>query len=139
MDDFIFNNFNYEQLQKGYNKQLKADDFCINHLNSLIKVLENSHFQMPLSLQNTILNTLLNAQQILDILYKNHSYSNLTLQNNPFELIKHLNEISLTLNSHTLKSVYQILYLKSNNLILEAIKQISNYFSSKKIKIFHFI
>lgn len=139
MDDFIFNNFDYKQLQKEYNKQLKVDNFCINYLNCIIKTLENNNFQMPLNLQNSVLNTLSNAQQILNLLYKKNSCSTLNLQNNPFELIKHLNKISLALNSHTLKSAYQILYLKSNNLILDATNQICNYFSNKKIRIFHFI
>ena len=138
-DNFIFNLNQYNKLQQGYNKVLTPNNFSISILNSLIKSLENNNFQLPLNLQNSILNTLLSAKEILNLLHKETSYKSSNLQNNPFNLIYNLSIISINLNSHTLKSAYQILYLKANNLILEAIKQISNHFSNKSFKIFKFI
>ena len=138
-DNFIFNLNQYNKLQQGYNKALTPNNFSLSILNSLIKSLENNNFQLPLNLQNSILNTLLSAKEILNLLHKETSYKSSNLQNNPFNLIYNLSIISINLNSHTLKSAYQILYLKANNLILEAIKQISNHFSNKSFKIFKFI
>lgn len=138
-DNFIFNLNQYNKLQQGYNKVLTPNNFSLSILNSLIKSLENNNFQLPLNLQNSILNTLLSAKEILNLLHKETSYKSSNLQNNPFNLIYNLSIISINLNSHTLKSAYQILYLKANNLILEAIKQISNHFSNKSFKIFKFI
>ncbi|MBQ7798097.1 MAG: hypothetical protein IJ371_03140, partial [Clostridia bacterium] len=59
--------------------------------------------------------------------------------NNPFALIAHLSQLSKQLNSYTLKSAYQIISLKSNDLILKSINEISNYFANKNLKIFKFI
>ena len=137
--DFVFSEAEYDKLNREYSKQFVPDvSRPISYLNGLIEQVEKNSFQMPLTLQNKILNNLLSAKQILNILHRNNAIKSFTVQNNPFALIEQLSTLTLELNHFTLKSPYQILSLKAVNILLEAIKQISNYFSNKKLKIFKF-
>ncbi|MBQ7880412.1 MAG: hypothetical protein IJ358_01025 [Clostridia bacterium] len=138
--DFVLTNEEYGQLNNEYHKILNTQPhFDTTQLNTLIKVVQNNNFQMPLTLQNQILDLLLNAKQILDIITQNNNIANTNLSNNPFQLIQNLSQISYQLNSFTFKNAYQILYSKANNLIIKTINLISEYFSNKNLKIYKFI
>jgi len=137
--DFVFSEAEYDKLNREYSKQLVPDiSRPISCLNGLVEQVEKNSFQMPLTLQNKILNNLLSAKQILNILHRNNTIESFTVQNNPFTLIEQLSTLTLELNHFTLKSPYQVLSLKAVNILLKAIKQISYYFSNKKLKIFKF-
>ena len=131
--DFIFNNNQYNKLKQEYDKFLNPKtEFCISALTSIINKLHINSFQLPLNLQNQILDKLLRAQEILNIIHLTHPSSQIKFLNNPFNLIYNLITLSIQLNSYSFKSPYQILYLKSNDLISQSIQQISNYFMNKK-------
>lgn len=133
MDNFIFTSSQYEQLKKEYEQVLQPNPTAsLSLLNGIIKRLENNSFQMPLHLQNTIINNLFQAQQTLQILNPNHNLSSsLQFKNNVFSLLYYLSMLSNQLTSHLYKSAYQTIYLKSNNLIIKSITQISLYFTKK--------
>ena len=136
MDNLVFSEAQYKQLQQEYSKQIPA--FCtdpLNKLNSIISVLKINNFQLPLELQNNSINKLSQAKELLNILNSSDNYNNINLSNNPFCIISYLTEISIDLNKYNLKNIYQIICIKSNSLILETINQISNYFKNKNIKI----
>lgn len=138
--DFIFTNKQYETLRKEYTFALTPNlKSCTETLNTLIKIIENQPFNLSINLQTSVHNTLLNAKQILDIISPTNNTIDLNLSHNCFELIHQLTEISIKLTSHSFKSPYQTLCLKSNNLILFAIKEISNYFANKKLKMYKFM
>lgn len=140
--DFIFNDNEYNKLKNEYDKLLSNNtDNCLAKLNNLIKLLEINSFDMPIDLQNSVLDLLLQAQNILKIINTESKPNKIPSpqSTNIFTLIKQLCELSVELNSHTLKSAYQIICLKSNNFILNAINKISAYFENKKLKIFKFI
>lgn len=138
--DFVFNDNQYQQLRNEYQKTLTPTTKThITLLNNIIETLKCNNFQMPLSLQNQILSNLSNAKQILEILNTTSTPTIPINPNNPFALIAHLSQLSKQLNSYTLKSAYQIISLKSNDLILKSINEISNYFANKNLKIFKFI
>lgn len=139
MDDFILNEEQYLELKNKYDELLiPKPNFSINELNQLILCLQNNNLKMPLSLQNKIYSQLLQAKEILNIVYTNQPTGTHSEINNIFKLIHHLCSISKELTANTLKSPHQILQLKANNLILECLVEISKYFSDKKIKIFKF-
>ncbi|MBQ8522507.1 MAG: hypothetical protein IJ458_02445 [Clostridia bacterium] len=138
--DYIFTDKEYDTLNKKYSQALKpcACD-CINELSSVINELESNSFQTPLNTQNKVLSNLYQSKKTLELLHKNVTTKNIKFSHNPFNLIYHLNNISTKLNSHTIKSPYQIIYLKSNEFILKSINILCEYFMSKNIKIFKFI
>jgi len=139
MDNFVFTEEQYKKLQQEYLKQTpQFNRELIAKLNCIIKTLENNSFQLPIELQNASLNKLLQAKELLNILYIDNSTTSLTLPNNPFALINLLTQISIDLNLYSLENIYKIISIKANNLILETIGQISNYFKDKNIKIFKF-
>ena len=137
--DFIFDENDYRHLKKEYDKNLAIDANIAYDLNRLTLTLESNNFQMPIMLQNDILNTLSQALDILNILHPGVKGHPQHLNNNIFEFINVLSQISIKLNSHSIKSAYQILYLKTNDLLLDCINKISKHFSNKKLKIFRFI
>ena len=136
--DLIYSDKVYSKLNQEYKKLLTPNtSVSLEHLNIVINELQTNGFQMPLVLQNKILNYLNQSKQILDILYPSTAQnSKIHFTNNPFNLICHLTIISIQLSSIELKSAYQMLQLKSNNFILKSIKEMSNYFMNKKIKLF---
>ncbi len=134
--DLILTDTQYKIINNEYKKiSLPQPVEILNLLTSIIHNLEINGFMLPLNLQNKTLNQLLNAKQLLNILYQEKSTNRALINNNPFELLKHLTNVSLKLNSHSLKSFYQTIYLKTNSLILNLIYEISQYFANKTIKI----
>jgi len=139
MDNLVFSETQYKKLQQEYSKQIPT--FCpksINKLNSIISSLKINGFQLPIELQNNSLNKLAQAKELLNILHISNTCNDISLSDNPFDIISSLSEISIDLNRYNLKNIYQIICIKSNNLILETINQISNYFKNKNIKIFKY-
>ena len=92
-------------------------------------------------MQNNIINSLQQSHQVLSMTTTtiNQSENFLDLKNNPFSLLNFLCNISKTLTSISIKSPYQIMYLKSNSFILDCIVKISNYFETKNIKMYKFM
>jgi hypothetical protein len=135
--DFIFTNEQYAKLKQEYNNLLTpSTQSCISTLISIVNKLHINSFGLSLSIQNQIINKLSQALQILNILHTSNPPSKTNLINNPFSLIYNLANLSIQLNTHILKSPYQMLCLKANDLILQSIQQIANYFINKNIKHF---
>ena len=133
MNDFyLFSDAQYNLLQQKYAQQLspRANN-TLNKLNQIIDQLYTHSFNMPLRLQNTILNLLQQAKQALEISCQPQTYTRLNISNSPFQLIFVLGQIAQDLNTYNTKCAYQILYAKSNYFIIDAICKISNYFLKK--------
>lgn len=138
--DYIFTPEQYEQLNQAYSKKLYQNTSSISiDLNSVVTTLEKHGFNLPAKLQTKIQNNLLQAKEILHLVYIADSTHSITINNNPFQLISILASISNRLNSYTIKSTYQVLFLKANELIISSIEIIANNFANKSIKIFKYI
>ena len=138
--DFIFDKNEYKLLKNAYDKKIAPHpEDIINKINNLIESLKNNSFQMPLYLQNDILNNLLQVQNILYILHKQDPNQSQPIKNSLFDFMYNISNISMLLNSHIIKSPYQVLYLKANNLLLQCLNKILKYFTEKTLKIFKFI
>lgn len=136
----IFSDDIYTKLQQAYKDKLTPDKPNTNLLTSIITTLQTSNFQLPTTLQNNVLHNLSHAKEILDIIYNpTPSKPQPLTNNNPFQLIHHLTTLSLTLTSHNIKSPYQTICLKSNQLILKTIHDISDYFINKHFKCFKYL
>lgn len=131
--DYILDNKQYEKLNKAYQSILNTDIAnIIKLLGVLISSLKNNNFTLPRLLHREIFDNLVQVKQMLNVLYiDNTNHHPSIISHNPFNLIFHLCEISQQLNSHTIKSAYQILYLKSNLILINCIKKICEYFSNK--------
>ena len=129
--DFILSDEQYSKLQNEYNSSLKSTtEFCVRHLNSIISTLQINGFKMPITFQNKILTQLIESQQILNIIFIDTYTTPLNLNNNPLKLLYELALLSSNLNSYSIKSPYQILFLKTNALIIDCIMQILKQFSN---------
>ena len=138
--DYIFTQEQYEQLNQAYSKKLHQSTSSISiDLNSVVTTLEKHAFNLPTKLQAKIQNNLLQAKEILHLVYIADSTQTITINNNPFHLISILASISNKLNSYTIKSPYQTLFLKANELIISSIELIANNFENKLIKIFKYL
>lgn len=134
MIDFIFSEEQYSQLKKAYNDAL----FANKHHNlvdtkSLIYAAEQFCFYLPSPLRKILKNNLNTADRLLNIIIIGRAKqpTKTMPNNNPFYLINLLCTISQQLTTNAPKSPYQIIYLKANNLILNCIDEISNYFFKK--------
>ena len=121
--DFIFTQEQYDQLQQAYSRALSPNiELSQSILNGIIHMLQHTSFMLPLHLQNEIIRDISQAKQILDILQHSQSRkSNIIGSSSPFILIYTLAQLSKILNKQSLKSPYQILCIKSNELILSAV------------------
>ncbi len=141
--DYIFTDKQYDILKKEYEKTFSPqNEIFLSKLNNVISLVENQGFNMSISFQNKILSMLNNAKQILSITTNSSEdifFENTSIKNSPFELIKILSNLSKEINSYEIKNSYKIIYLKINNLLLEIIYEISNYFANKKLKIFKYM
>lgn len=139
--DFVFSEEQYKLLSAKYDKILCPDlTGPANSLGNAITLLENNNFQMPLDLQNKVLNQLLQAQQLLQILFpQKPTPSPNTAPNNPFYLISILGQSSVNLRNPAMNTPYQIIAAKFNSTILDSINNIAKYFKNKQIKIFKHI
>ena len=132
-DKFILEESQYKILQYEYQKSLsRAHANPQVSLREIISRLQKSTYHMPENLRVSVINLLSKAQQLIDILYPNHQQTAISNSNNPFHLIHHLSKIINKLNPSPLKSPYQSLCLKANDLILLAIIKISEYFTIKQ-------
>ena len=139
-DDFVFSDFQYAQLKKGYDSSLFNNTaFTFAQLNGLILSLENNSYSLPLSVKNNIRNTLLQTKQILSIIHPESPEQKINLPNNPFALINQLSLIASSLNSHSFKSAYLTLSLKASSLVLKSINEICHHFENKQLKFYKFI
>lgn len=138
--DCVLSNEQYDKLNEAYSASLheKTSGILID-IESFIHTLEQNGFGLPRKLQAEILSHLTHAKQILNLLHDQPFHKTELFETNPFHLIALLTELSIKLNSHTLKSAYQILFIKTNNIILECIKIISAHFSNKTLKIFKYM
>ena len=128
-DDFILSDQKYSELNSAYSK-LNQSHFsgAIEQLSSLCTIIENNSFGLPLSIQNSIRHNLLEAREILTLIFQNRTQSHKPLNNNPVALIHELANISRTLNYKSFKSAYYILSCKANNIILQSIIDICKYY-----------
>lgn len=143
MDNFIFSDEQYLQLQTEYAKQLNtAHHLQLNRLDDIITNIENNNFGLDLSMQNTVKSDLIQAKQILEILHltpnQNSNYIS-DSTSNPFELVYMLSTLSYELNNEMPSSPYQLIFSKANKLITNCIIEIANYFKNKNIKVFKFL
>lgn len=129
---FVFSNEQYKLLNDGYSK-IFTPSFspAINALHDVISLLENNSFGLPLTLQNSIRNHLLQAQQTLSILNRQPSHAHQHINRTPFSLIVTLSQVALELNSANPNSPNQILASKANSQILQAINKTAKYFENK--------
>ncbi len=132
--DFVFSDEQYKLLSDGYKNIFTPNlSTTSNALNNTISLLEIQGFGMPLNLQNSIRNLLIQSYEILNILHKPQTHTHQPLNYNPFGLINALSQISINLNQFQPHTTYQALAAKANNLILQAINKISKHFQNKSI------
>jgi hypothetical protein len=135
MNDFnqIFTNEQYILMQQAYEKSMQPQPQQFqNILQSIINTLNHLSFKIPPTLQTQIIQSLSQAQQILSITFSKTPHSTLPISHNIFNLISHLIQLSNELTSHSIKSPYQTLLLKSNKIILQTIQQICSYFENRR-------
>ena len=107
--------------KQEYLKQIpELKQETINKLNSIILSLKDNSFQLPIKIQNSCLDKLLQAKELLNILRNSYhgNTNSLNLSNNPFSLIYDLSEIVYDLNKNTFKNIHQIISAKTNNLLI---------------------
>lgn len=129
------NNLKYQQMQREYSKILTPEiNKYLDNLNLIIYSLEINGFNMSLLMQNQIYSTLLEVKQILNTLSINKPSikQKQIIKNNPIILLLNLNKLSQQLNQHALKSPFYLILNKANNLILNCIDKILNYFLNNK-------
>lgn len=129
------NNLKYQQMQREYSKVLTPEiNKYLDNLNLIIYSLEINGFNMSLLMQNQIYSTLLEVKQILNTLSINKPSikQKQIIKNNPIILLLNLNKLSQQLNQHALKSPFYLVLNKANNLILNCIDKILNYFLNNK-------
>lgn len=129
---FVFSDEQYKLLSDGYSK-IFTPSFspAINALRNIISLLENNSFGLPLTLQNSIRNHLLQAKQTLNVLNRQPTRAHQHINHNPFSLIATLSQVALELNSANPNSPNQILTSKANSQILQAINKTAKYFENK--------
>ena len=142
MDNFIFTEQQYLQLKNAYEHFMGiSPETILSDISSLISLLEYNNFNLPLILQNKVLNNLSTAYEIISVVFNDkptHQQIQMHHQN-PFNLIKPLCQISINLTKYEFKSPYQIILLKANNFILKCIDIVCDYFSNKPLKTLKFM
>lgn len=127
-DDFLLSEHEYQTIQQEYKKHsTPSTPECLKLLYIVILNLRKHGFNLPTQLKKYLLNDLFQSYHILKILYCNQIKTQQSLNNNPITLIYSLTTISLQLNKISLKTPYQILHIKANNIVLNTIKKISNH------------
>ncbi len=136
MIDFIFSEEQYQQLKEAYNHAFFASNLQdLINIKSLLNAAERVCFYLPQTLRKIVQSNLSITSRLLNIIILNpcKQSTKISPHNNPFYLINLLCTISQQLTTSAPKSPYQIIYLKANNLILNCINEISNYFFKKTL------
>jgi hypothetical protein len=130
MIDFIFSEEQYQQLKQAYNEVIFINNQqSLIDAKSLIYILEQNIFRLPPTLHRKIKNNLNIVGRLLNIIIINSPPSlKIKPYSNPLYFIKLLSNTSQQLTSNLPKSPYQIICLKANNLILNCIEAICDYF-----------
>ena len=130
--DFVLSDKQYRILQQQYSSTINKDIWIVSkHLNGIISCLQTNGFGMSAEAKIQILNHLLLAKDIITLVLPNKYGPTIQLNNEPLKLLYELSYLSTKLNSINHKSPLQIIFSKTNSIIIECINKICWHFLNK--------